>query len=339
MATRPTPPVRRTGGGARRAALAAVTALAVLTSGCSLLNGSSGQDGTAQSGGRTKIKVGIISLVDDAPVKLAQAKGFFAEEGLDAEVKVYPSVNQTLPALTSGEIDVTLMNYVSYFQAIAKKALDGKVISDAYQGTPDSMVLLAKPESGIRAPKDLAGKKVSVHAKGNIVELLIKAVLQDNGVDPNSPNYVEVKFPDIPKALDSGTIDAGGDLEPYVTQAEQQFGAQPTFKIVTGATSDIPLSGYVATNKFISGNGPAVTAFQRAMVKAQKAAADRTTLATVLPELTGVDRQSVALLKLGVYPTSVDATRLQRVATLMKTYGYLQQPMDVSALVVPAPAS
>lgn len=337
MATCPTPPVRRTGGGARWAAVAAATALAMLTSGCGLLNGSSSQD--AGTAGHSKIKIGIISLVDDAPVQLAKAKGFFAEEGLDADVKVYPSVNQTLPALKSGEIDVTLMNYVSYFQAISKQAIDAKIVSDAYQGTPDSMVLLAKPSSGIRAPKDLVGKKVSVHAKGNIVELLIKAVLADNGVDTNSVNYVEVKFPDIPAALGNDTIAAGGDLEPYITQAEQQVGAQPTFPIVTGATSDIPLSGYVANNKFIKENPTVVAAFQRAMVKAQKAAADRTQLATVLPELTGVDKQSVSLLKLGIYPTSVDATRLARVATLMKTYGYLQQPLDVNALVVATPTS
>jgi len=314
----------------------AVTVLA--TSGCSLLNGATA-DTSAPAAGHTKINVGIIATVDDAPVKLAQAKGYFSQEGLDATVKVYPSVTQTMPALQSGEIDVTLMNYVSFFQAEAAKTLDGKVVSDAYQGTPDSLVLLAKPDSGIRTPKDLAGKKVSVHSKGNIVELLIKAVLQDNGVDPNSVTYLEVKFPQIPAALANGQIDAGGDLEPYITQGEQQFGVQPTFKLVTGATDNIPLSGYVAANKWITAHPDTVAAFQRAMVKAQKAAADRSAISSVLPDLTGVDKQTSALLKLGIFPTSVDATRLQRVVTLMKTYGYLQQSMDVSGLVVPTPNS
>jgi NitT/TauT family transport system substrate-binding protein len=231
------------------------------------------------------------------------------------------------------------MNYVSFFQASAAKTVDAKVVSDAYQGTPDSLVLLAKPDSGIRTPKDLAGKKVSVHSKGNIVELLIKAVLQDNGVDPNAVTYLEVKFPQIPAALANGQIDAGGDLEPYITQGEQQFGVQPTFKIVTGATDNIPLSGYVASSKFITAHPDTVAAFQKAMVKAQKAAADRSAIGSVLPDLTGVDKQTTSLLKLGVFPTSVDATRLQRVVTLMKTYGYLQQSMDASTLVLPTPAS
>jgi NitT/TauT family transport system substrate-binding protein len=178
-----------------------------------------------------------------------------------------------------------------------------------------------------------------VHSKGNIVELLIRAVLQDNGVDPNSVSYLEVKFPQIPAALANGQIDAGGDVEPYITQGEQQFGVQPTFKIVTGATDNIPLSGYVATGKFIGAHPDIVAKFQRAMVKAQKAATDRTAIGGVLPDLTGVDKQTSSLLKLGVFPTSVDATRLQRVVTLMKTYGYLKESMDVTTLVVPTPNS
>lgn len=316
-----------------------VLAVTVLTaSGCGLLNGG-GPDTPAPAAGHAKINLGIIATVDDAPVKLAQAKGYFSQEGLDVGVKVYPSVGQTMPALQSGEIDVTVMNYVSFFQAEAAKTLDGKIVSDAYQGTPDSVALLAKADAGIRTPKDLAGKKVSVHSKGNIVELLIRAVLQDSGVDPNSVSFLEVKFPQIPAALANGQLDAGGDVEPYITQGEQQFGVQPTFKIVTGATDNIPLSGYVATNKWITAHSDTVAAFQRAMVKAQKAAADRSAISSVLPDLTGVDKQTSALLKLGVFPTSVDATRLQRVVTLMKTYGYLQQSMDVSGLVVPTPNS
>jgi NitT/TauT family transport system substrate-binding protein len=320
----------------RWAVLLAVTALCA--GGCSLLNGAAA-DTSAPAAGHTKINVGILATVDDAPVKLAQAKGLFTDEGLDANVRVYPSVNQTMPALQSGEIDVALMNYVSFFQAEAAKTISGKVVSDAYQGTPDSLSLMAKPDSGIRTPKDLVGKKVSVHAKGNIVELLIKAVLQDNGVDPNSVTYLEVKFPQIPAAVANGQLDAGVDLEPYITQGEQQFGLQPTFKLVTGATDNIPLSGYIATDKFVTAHADAVSAFQRAMVKAQKAAADRSAISAVLPDLTGVDKQTSSLLKLGVYPTSVDATRLQRVVTLMKTYGYLQQSMDVSGLIVPTPTS
>ncbi|KAA2248752.1 transporter substrate-binding domain-containing protein [Solihabitans fulvus] len=328
-------------GFTRLAAIVAVTATMTITSGCGLLNGSSSNSG----GGSTdkvekgKVTIGILATADDAPVVLADKKGFFKEEGLNVEIKKFQTGPQALPALTSGELDFSLVNYVSYFQAVAQKTLDAKIVTDAYQGTGDSLVLMAKPDSGIKEPKDLAGKKVSVHAPGNINELLLRALLQDNSIDPNSVSFVGVKFPDIPAALASNQISAGVEVEPYITQAEQSTGAQPVFKIVTGSTDNIALSGYIATSKFNQDNPKTVAAFQRAMVKAQKAAADKSQLADVLPDLTGVDKQAVPLLNLGVFPTSLDATRLERVVTLMKTYGNLKTPIDVKSLIVATPNS
>jgi NitT/TauT family transport system substrate-binding protein len=314
----------------------------MLAGGCGLLNGSSPQQ-TAAAGTvsveKPTIRIGIISAIDFAPVKLAEKLGYFKQEGLNVQVKVFQTGPQALPALASGDLDISLANYVSFYQAEAKKTIDAKVIADAYQGSPSAFVVLAKPSSGIKTAKDLVGKKVSVHQKGSVAELLLKATLQDNGVDPNAVSEVEVHFPDIPAALASNQIDAGVETEPFITQAEQQVGAQPAIKLITGSTADIPLSGYIATSKFATDNPKTVAAFQRAMIKAQKDAADRTMLAQVLPELTGVDKQSVSLLNLGVFPTSVDATRLQRVITLMKTSGGFTAPLQAKDLLVPTPSS
>jgi len=324
------------------AIIAAAAAVTVLAGGCSLLNGAAPQQ-TAAAGTvsveKPTIRIGIISNIDFAPVKLAEKLGYFKQEGLNVQVKVFQTGPQALPALASGDLDISLANYVSFYQAEAKKTIDAKVVADAYQGSPSAFVVLAKPSSGIKSAKDLVGKKVSVHQKGSIAELLLKATLQDNGVDPNSVSEVEVHFPDIPAALASNQIEAGVETEPFITQAEQQVGAQPAIKLITGSTADIPLSGYIATSKFAADNPKTVAAFQRAMIKAQKDAADRNMLAQVLPELTGVDKQSVSLLNLGVFPTSVDATRLQRVITLMKTYGGFTAALQAKDLLVPTPSS
>ena len=329
--------------GRTSAIIAGAVAVTVLAGGCSLLNGSSPQEtpaaGTSVAVEKPTIRIGILAAIDFAPVKLAEKLGYFKQEGLNVEVKVFQTGPQALPALASGDLDISLANYVSFYQAEAKKTIDAKVISDAYQGSPSAFVVLAKPSSGIKTAKDLVGKKVSVHQKGSIAELLLKATLQDNGVDPNAVSEVEVHFPDIPAALASSQIDAGVETEPYITQAEQQTGAQPAIKVITGSTADIPLSGYIATSKFAAANPKTIAAFQRAMIKAQKDAADRNKLAQVLPELTGVDKQSVSLLNLGVFPTSVDATRLQRVITLMKTYGGFTAPLEAKDLLVPTPSS
>jgi NitT/TauT family transport system substrate-binding protein len=73
------------------------------------------------------------------------------------------------------------------------------------------------------------------------------------------------------------------------------------------------------------------------MVNANTAITQPGESSKVLPQLTGVPANLVPMLvpNLGSYPTSLDAKRLQRVVTLMTTYGVLSQPLNVQTLMVP----
>src|SRR4051812_41438205 len=130
--------MRMHGSGVRWTRVVAVAASAtVLLAGGGGLDGSS-SDSPSNGGGqgeKSRVRVGIIASIDDAPVKLAQAKGFFQQEGLDVEVKLFQSAAQTTPALNSGDLDFSLMNYVTFFQSAAAGTLDAKIVADAYQGT------------------------------------------------------------------------------------------------------------------------------------------------------------------------------------------------------------
>ena len=76
-----------------------------------------------------------------------------------------------------------------------------------------------------------------------------------------------------------------------------------------------------------------MAAFQRAIAKAQELLADRQVLAQTLPTYTQINATTAATLHVGVYPTSINATRLQRVADVMQEYGYSKQPIDVKSLL------
>ncbi|ONI84237.1 hypothetical protein ALI144C_16365 [Actinosynnema sp. ALI-1.44] len=322
----------------------AAAAIALLAAGCGILDGSS-SDSSGGSGQVEKpnIHIGIIASVDDAPVKVAEKLGYFKEEGLDPKITLFQSASQTQPLLNKGDLDFSLMNYVSYFQAASKKTLDAKIVADAYQGTPESFVMLARKGVTIASPKDFEGKKVSVHQPpGNIGDLLFRSTLRDNGADPSKVTYVQVPFPNIPKALESGQIDAGIAIEPFMTQAEKDLGATRSLKVIAGPTLDMPLSGYVSPSKFAQENPKTVAAFQRAMTKAQRASGDRGNLQKVMKELTGVDEGTVPLLNLGVFPTSLDATRVQRVITLMRSYpelSQLREDIQATSYIYTAPSS
>ena len=319
-----------------------VVAMAFVQSGCDALNGPSTVGPVSTSGKVEKplITVGILAAADYAPVKIAQKKGFFQQEGLTVDAKVFPAGPATLAALSGGHLDITLANYVTFFQAVTKNPpLDMKIVSDAYQANDKAVALITQGNSGIEQAKDLVGKKVSVHQLNSIGDLLLQVLLRDNGIDVKSVDRVEVKFPDIGAALDNNLISAGVEIEPYITQNELKYGERATIPLVAGDTADMPLSGYAAMSKFIHDNPKTIAAFQRAMAKAQKLAADRKELADVVPELAGIDRQTVSIMNIGTFPTTLDATRIQRVATLMSTYGVLPKPLDVKPYLLPTPTN
>lgn len=311
------------------------------TVGCSALNGSSSDSSSSggNAGGveKSKLTVGILTAQQSVSTKLAQKYNYFSQQGLTVETKSFASGPAAFPALLNGELDFAVTNYVSFYQAIAQKTIDAKVVVDVDQLGENSLVVIAKPEAGITDLKDLAGKKVSIHQAGSVAEVLLRAQLKDHDVDPNSVKYQQIRFPDIPAALASGQIDAGLELEPYITQAERQQGAQPVVKVVIGSTANMPASGYVALSSFIDKNPKTVAAFQRAMVPAQRDASDRSKLLEVLPEVSGVDKDTAALLNVDTFPTSVSASQLQRVITLMQNYGGLTAQLDAAKYMVPTP--
>lgn len=322
---------------------AAVAGSLAASAGCSVLNGSSADNssGGSSSAGleKSNITVGILRSQGSAPSKLAEKYGYFAREGLQVTLRTVPAGPQSFAPLQNGELDFAVVNYVSFFQAIAQQALDAKIVVDGNTANENSVVLMAKPNSGIVSPRDLAGKKIGIQQSGSIAELLVRATLRDNDVDPNSPSYLPVKFPDIPAAIASGQLDAGVEVEPYLTEAEQKQGLVTAVKIVTGSTANMPQTGYIATSKFIAEHPKTVAAFQRAMIPAQTDAADRSKLSAVLAELTGVDQATASLLNIDTYPTSLNPTQLQRVISLMQAYGGLTAPLDATKLTVPTPQS
>ncbi|GAA1345764.1 ABC transporter substrate-binding protein [Saccharothrix algeriensis] len=332
---------RRVGLSARKivGGLSALAMLAVV-SGCGLLGGSEEPAGSAAAPGaveKPKIKLGLLPILDVASVHVAIEKGYFKEEGLEVEPVSIQGGAAAIPGLINGEIDITFGNWVSFFAAQAKdaaKGVDGlKLINDGYQAKPEMFLILTAPGSPIKSPKDLAGKTIAINTFKNIAELTAKATLEANDVDPKSVTFKEFPFPDMEAAIQNGTVDAAFMVEPFISKAQRSMGAVTVLDAASGPTDGIPVAGYGTTGKFANANPNTVAAFQRAMAKGQRDAADRPTVEPLLVEYAKVDRETASLVHFGEFPTTLDATRLQRVATLMKTYGLLENDFDVKPML------
>ncbi|MDQ0598123.1 NitT/TauT family transport system substrate-binding protein [Streptomyces canus] len=314
----------------RGKAAAAAIALALALTACGDDN-----DSTSSDGGRRTVTVAALPLVDSAMLYIARDRGLFEKEGLDVRVQQIQQSLQALPALSKGQIDmVASANYVTYFQAHDKGTLDIRIVAEAIRAAPKMMDVLVPKDSDIKSVADLTGRKLAVNVLNNVQSLTFNEILAEQGA-PGEPVYRQIPFPQMGAALDKGQVDAVHAVEPYDSAIQDELGARVLVDGASAPVESIPLSGYLTTEKYASGNADALAAFQRALKAAVKIAeADPEAVREVLPTYTKVTEKQADSIDLPVFPGTMDAAQIARLTELMKKQGMLSKPIDPATLLV-----
>jgi NitT/TauT family transport system substrate-binding protein len=310
-----------------------LVALAGVLTGC----GTSADQAANTRPEMSTVTVGSLPIVDSASLYVAIKKGYFADEGLDVQVKTLPSGAAAIPGLATNELQFAIGNYVSFFTAHTTGKLDVKLVADAYQAKPGIFLIMVKGNSKITKPMDLTGKKIAVNSRNSVIEMTARSVLGSAGVNVETVNFVPMPFPDMAGALSSGAVDAAYMVEPYVTESEKNLGAVPIVDAASGPTAEMPIAGWVTNANLAKEMPNTVRAFQRAILKGQAASADRVTVEQVLNEYLDIDALTTSLVALGTWPTTLEATRIQRVIDLMAASGQLPKPIDPRSIIIPPP--
>lgn len=323
---------------ARRVVLAAAGGLAValLAAACSGSGPATEQVDTAALE-KTHLVVGALPVVDTAGLYLAIKNGYFKQVGLNVTAATLSKSTDAIPEMESGKVDIVAgANYVSFFQAeSASPKLQFKVLVDGTACNTDTFDVLALPSSGIRTAAQLAGRTIAVNLKDNIQTLLTNTALRAANVNPATVHYKVVPFPEMTAALKAHRVDAISAVEPFITSAELGAGAENILSTCSGPTADFPISGYFATSAWAQKYPNTARAFQKAMAKGQALAdSSRAAVEQILPTyIKGLSAEEAAIVNLGQYPTSIDETHLQRVASLMFTGGLVNRQFSVKPLV------
>src|SRR3569623_698273 len=127
--------------------------------------------GAAQAEDALKARIGVLRLSSSAPVFIAQDKGYFREAGLDIELKFFDAAQPIAVATTSGEADFGITAFTAGLYNLAGKGTL-KVIggmSREKAGYPLFGFFASNNAyaSGLKTPKDLAGKRVAVTQVGS----------------------------------------------------------------------------------------------------------------------------------------------------------------------------
>jgi ABC-type nitrate/sulfonate/bicarbonate transport system substrate-binding protein len=131
--------------------------------------------GAAQTLEKVRIGMPSLSLSFIAP-QVAYARGFFREEGIDAEI-IRIATNIGIVAVTTKEIGYTTAVGAGLRSAV--KGLPLKVVT-YFNGRP-LHVLVAKPE--LKTLPDLRRKVIGFAGYGDSTEFMLRAMLRQSGMD------------------------------------------------------------------------------------------------------------------------------------------------------------
>jgi NitT/TauT family transport system substrate-binding protein len=282
---------------------------------------------------KTDIKVGVLPVLGVAPLYIALEKGYFKDEGLNVTPETFKSGADAIPAMTGGSIDAVFTNYISLFTAQAKNVAKFRVIAEASTSAPNSFGIYVMPNSPIKDTRELAGKRIGVNAPNNIATVLVNETLKSAGVDTTSVQFVVQPFPAMGTVLEKGEADAAMLPEPFITQLSIQLGLKRIVDAGIGTLDGLPIDGYAATEGWVKQNPKTAAAFQRAIQRAAGTAADRSEVEKVVQGYAKVDKNTAALVAPLQYPTSINPTRLQRVADLMVSQKLLDKKLEVGPFV------
>ena len=175
---------------ARRAGMLALTALALIA-GCDA-NGGDGDDDDLEpvvfmAGFRPQANLPFVA------VYVADAQGFFADEGLDVEIR-HSTQGEHLQLLLAGEVDFTTGTAA---QSLRQRANGLPLRAIALFGQRGDQGFVVRADSGIETPADFVGRSVGFKAgvvPAELLALLATARLDADDVELRAVGFDERVF-------------------------------------------------------------------------------------------------------------------------------------------------
>jgi NitT/TauT family transport system substrate-binding protein len=191
-----------------------------------------------------KVSVGVSPTTSTGGVFVAFEKGYFKEEGLDVDLRVFASSTAPmLPLLAKGDLDVGGGNITAGLFASNMDGAGVLLVADkgSVRKDADYLKLMIRTDliaSGrYKSYRDLKGMKVGMTVLGGTSqEAAFSRFLGKGGLRPSDVVFVKAGYAEAGKLFAAKGLDAFIQLEPYVTDLEKSGAA----KVVDGLYSIHP---------------------------------------------------------------------------------------------------
>jgi NitT/TauT family transport system substrate-binding protein len=300
--------------------------IAYLIAGLALAGCGGGDDGGSGSGSqeRVTLDVAAIPIGNIAPMYLGDEKGFFRDEGISLKPKLVQSGNDVITSMVSGSAEIGFAGYVPAMVARSRN-VPVKVVANADNGAAtekDEWTKVVVPgDSDIRTVGDLAGKTIATNSLKGVGEVVVKASLEKQGVDPSSIKLIEVGFPEMPATLEAKRVDAAWVTEPFLSQVLARE-ARAVDAPLTTLGREYANAAYLTTDEYLEENPEVVERFVRAMNRSlDYARAHPDEARKVIPTFTQIPPAAAKQIVLPLWLSEIDKGQVEELAEHGKKYG------------------
>ena len=171
------------------------------------------------------VTVGAASTTSDAPIYIADRKGFFRAEGIDVKITNFRSASDMVAPLGAGQLDAGAGSAGAALYNAVARGIKIRIVADKASSPPGygaTKILVRKDlvESGrYKTLADLKGLRFAMNAPGVSNTSTLNTLLKSAGLKYSDVQTVDLPFPDHVVALKNKSVEASASVEPGPTIA------------------------------------------------------------------------------------------------------------------------
>ncbi len=293
-----------------------------------------------------KVSVAVVNASSDAALFIADAKGYYKAEGIEAEFVSFDTGAKMVAPLGAGQLDIgggaaSAGLYNAVDRGIKIKIVADKAHNVKGAGFQAFMVRKDLIESGkVKSFADLKGMKVAITGAGGSDASVLNEAMKNGGLTYNDVEKVYLGFPQHAVAFQNGAIAASISTEPTVSRIVE-LGAAVRFKgndefYPNAQTATILMSGDFAekrpevAKRFMKAYLRAVREFNASIVNGRIAGPGADEMVKILAKYS-VIKDETTLRSMIVHGTDPDGKL--NVESLKKDLAFFKQQGDVTGKV------
>ena len=201
-----------------------------------------------------------------APQYVADALGYFEDEGLDVEIILTPGADKVSAAVLSGDVNIGFSgSEVTVY--VYNQGEKDYLVTFAGLTKKDGSFLVARKEMKDFKVEDLKGKYIIAGRQGGMPAMTLEWALNQNGLKTTDVTFdTSVAFSAMAGTFIGGTGDFVSLFEPQALELEKQ-GYGHVVASVGELGGTVPYTAYHAKKSYIEENPDVIESFTKAIQK------------------------------------------------------------------------